>query len=396
MARQLTLPPWVLVLSLSTSLTTVNAQAYPQDSCEWTNYSSCRCFPGDSCWPTTAEWTSFNESVGGRLVATVPIAASCHHSALAPYDASTCEDLRANWWFPETHVDTSSSPMAPFWANASCDPFTAPQDQCVIGAYVQYAVKAAGVADYQATLAFAAEKNIRLVIRNTGHDYYGKSTGAGALALWTRSLQDTEFIPDYKSDIYSGKALKLGAGVDVFGAYEAADAAGIAVMAGSSPTVGVAGGFSQGGGHGPLMSVFGLGSDQVLEWEVVTAQGTHLVASPSHNADLYWALSGGGGGTYAAVVSLTVRGHQLRRVSAATLTFTNANVSEDIFLKAVQAFFMRMPTLGRAGIWASWLYYPGTFSLVPIVGPDLGETELQSVLQPTLSLLKDSSIQYGT
>ena len=49
----------------------------------------------------------------------------------------------------------------------------------------------------------------------------------------------------------------------------------------------------QGGGHSILSSAYGLAADQTLEFEVVTMQGEHIVASPTQNEDLYWALSGG-------------------------------------------------------------------------------------------------------
>ncbi|KAK7983488.1 MFS transporter [Apiospora arundinis] len=355
---------------------------------------NCKCFPGDPCWPSESEWAAFNRTVGGRLVATVPLAAPCHHSPLAPYDPVACAAVRSTWWFPETHLSSSSSPMAPFFANASCDPFTRPEDQCVLGAYPQYAVRAAGAADYQATLAFAAARRLRLVVRNTGHDYFGKSTGAGALALWTHWLKDTAVLGDYASPHYRGPALRLGAGVEGHEAYAAADAAGLAVVGGNCATVGVAGGWSQGAGHGPLNSRFGLGADQVLEWEVVTAGGRHMTASPADNSDLYWALSGGGGGTYAAVVSVTVRAHRLTVVSAATLSFTNAGVSNDTFYEAVQTYVMSLPALTQGGTWSSWLLTPGLFSVAPVVGPELGAPELETLLRPTLEFLNKSGISY--
>ncbi|KAI1459599.1 hypothetical protein F4805DRAFT_455765 [Annulohypoxylon moriforme] len=390
------LPSTLLAALLASSLDSVLAACNIPPNPQPQNGHDCRCFPGDSCWPTLAEWSSLNSTVGGRLVATVPIAASCHKSNLASYDAEACQSLRDVWWFPETHVGTSSSPMAPFFANASCDPFTAPTDQCVIGAYVQYAIKAASVADYQVTLAFATEKNIRLVIRNTGHDYFGKSTGAGALALWTHSLKDTESIDNYQSETYTGKALKLGAGISTLEAYQAADKAGAAIVGGSCATVGIAGGYSQGGGHGPLNSVFGLGANQVLEWEVVTARGQHLIASPTENSDLYWALSGGGGGTYAATISVTVRAHQLTKVSAAALNFTtSANVSTDLFNDAVKTFLLTLPALGEGGTWTAWLLASGVFSLAPIVGPNLDNEQLRALLEPTLSFLDKNGIAYN-
>ena len=59
---------------------------------------NCRCFPGDDCWPTTKEWSHFNETIDGRLVATVPLASPCH----APnYDATTCAPIKDGWKWPE-------------------------------------------------------------------------------------------------------------------------------------------------------------------------------------------------------------------------------------------------------------------------------------------------------
>ncbi|RYP50622.1 hypothetical protein DL768_003904 [Monosporascus sp. mg162] len=194
--------------------------------------------------------------------------------------------------------------MAPFFANESCEPFLPKEAPCVVGTYVQYAVDVRGVSDYQNTIRFAKEHNIRLVIRNTGHDYLGKSTGAYALAIWTQNFKFAEVL-DYASPEYTGKALRVSAGTQLIEAYRVAYDNGLVVVGGTCPSVGFAGGYSQGGGHGYLVSRYGLGADQALEWEVVTMDGSHISASPSQNQDLYWALSGGGGGTYAAVVSLT-------------------------------------------------------------------------------------------
>ena len=63
--------------------------------------SNCKCFPGDKCWPTPTEWTAFNKTLGGKLVATVPLAAPCHDDKWASYSEATCEALQANWTNPE-------------------------------------------------------------------------------------------------------------------------------------------------------------------------------------------------------------------------------------------------------------------------------------------------------
>jgi hypothetical protein len=69
-----------------------------------------------------------------------------------------------------TSAKSSSSMMTPFFANLSCDPFTLPEDPCVLGTYVQYAVNVSRPVHIYKTLAFVKEHNIRFVVRNTGHE----------------------------------------------------------------------------------------------------------------------------------------------------------------------------------------------------------------------------------
>lgn len=284
--------------------------------------------------------------------------------------------------------------MAPIFANMSCDPFTASTAQCVVGAYVQYSVNASSVEDYQTTLAFVRTHNIRLVVRNTGHDYFGKSTGAGAIALWTHHLKDVSFL-DYSSSTYQGKAMKIGAGVQNIEAQTAAHAQGLVVVGGDCQSVGIAGGYTQGGGHGPLASKLGLGADQVLEWELVTTAGDHLTASPTENPDLYWALSGGGGGTYGLVFSLTVRAYPDFQTAMANLTFSKNASDPDPFYQAVETFVTTLPAITDAGATAIWLLTSTVFSLSPMTGPGMTSEQLQALLQPTLDHLDTLGIAYG-
>lgn len=360
-----------------------------------TSGSSCRCFPGDPCWPSSAQWSSFNASIGGKLVATVPIASPCHDTFPGvSYDAEACAAIRASWDDPALHEISSSSPMAPFFANMSCDPFTGVHAPCEIGAYVPYAVNASDASDYAATLAFAKEHNIRLVIRNTGHDYFGKSTGAGALALWTRHLKKIEIF-DYEDGSYTGKAMRMGAGVQAIEAQAAANAEGLIVMQGDCETVGLAGGYTQGGGTSPLSSVLGLAADSVLEWEVVTAAGDVLKATASgENADLYWALSGGGGGTYGAVLSMTVKLYPNMPTAGASLSFMAPEDSPG-YWSVIRGFLMNLPAYEDAGATAYWVFLPGNAFILPQAFlPNGTAEELEALLAPTLTLMKQSGIPY--
>jgi hypothetical protein len=112
---------------------------------------------------------------------------------------------------------------------------------------------------------------------------------------------------DYKSPSYRGPAVKLGAGVIAGEAYETARDAGYRIVAAECGLTGITGGYAQSGGQSQLVTAYGLAADQVLEWDVVTPQGEHLIATPEKNTDLYWALTGGGGGTYGVVLSATFK-----------------------------------------------------------------------------------------
>ncbi|KFH44377.1 6-hydroxy-D-nicotine oxidase-like protein [Hapsidospora chrysogenum ATCC 11550] len=351
----------------------------------------CRCFPGDACWPAPSAWNALNESVSGHLVATVPIGSVCHGDT---YDADACGAIQAAWTTAETHTDSSSSVLVPYFANQSCDPFLPRDAPCVVGTYVQYAVGVSGVSDIQSTLSFARENNIRLVVRNTGHDYFGKSTGAGALGVWTHHLKDFDVL-DYSSPLYTGKAIRMGAGVQAGDAAAKAFAEGLTLVAGVCPTVGLAGGYTQGGGLGPLTSKYGFGADQVLEWRVVLADGSDVVATPDRHPDLYWALSGGGGGTYGVVYSMTVKAHPNELTTAANLSFSNNGSNDDTFFKAVGAFHAVVPALSDAGGTALWTVQSRGFSLGPVTAPGVTKETLDSILEPVLLRLQYLGIPYS-
>ncbi|OJD30446.1 fad binding domain protein [Diplodia corticola] len=357
-----------------------------------TTGQDCRCLPGDDCWPTASEWQQLNETVDGRLVATIPLAAPCHDPA---FNSSTCDTLRESWQWPQGHYESSSSVMAPFWANRSCDPFTSEDTPCELGNYVRYAINVSSSHHVAAGIRFASDKNIRLVVRNTGHDYNGKSTGAGSLAIWTHHLKSLSII-DYNSPTYSGKAIKVGAGVQGGEAYAAADAAGLAVVGGECPTVGIAGGYSQGGGHSPLSSKYGLGADQVLEWEVVDGTGEVHVANRQQNKDLYWALSGGGAGTYGVVLSMTSKAHHDIPVSGANLTFTAEGLSAETFYAAIGAWEAELPKLADAGAMAIYSFTNTFFAIAPITAPGVSSDQLATLLQPYEDKLSSLNITYSS
>ncbi|KAG0160614.1 hypothetical protein PDIDSM_8144 [Penicillium digitatum] len=350
----------------------------------------CHCLPSDSCWPAPSVWASLNGTVGGRLVATIPIGSPCHEPN---YDAVACAVLKKSWTTPEPHLDSSSSVMQTYFANQTCDPFTAKSQPCRLGNYVNYAVNVSSSDQVIAAVNFAREHNIRFVIRNTGHDYLGRSTGAGALSVWTHHLSDIEYT-DWSGPTYQGPAFKIGAGVVGYQILEAASAKGLVVVTGECPTVGLAGGYTQGGGHSALSTNFGLGADNTLEFEVVTAAGNLVTASRSENADLFWALSGGGAGNYGVVMSVVVQAHKDAPIAGASLEFTAANITTDTFYEAVSKFHSLLPAMVDRGVTVIYQMTSSIFLINPITAYNQTADDVQAILAPFTSELTKLHIQY--
>ncbi|KAL4994334.1 hypothetical protein BDV10DRAFT_189141 [Aspergillus recurvatus] len=294
-----------------------------------------RYLPGDPEWPTDTDWRLLNQTVGGRLIRGVPL--SQLEGCINSRDSAACASLADEWHSVDPFVDDPVNVMSPYWLNNSCSPFSGSGSTCRLGNLASYAIDIADADAAVAGIRFAQQRNIRLIIKNTGHDYLGRSAGAGSLALAN----------------YTGPAVKVGAGVQVAELFRAAQRRGLRVVGGSCPTVGVAGGWLSGGGHGALSSAYGLGADQALEYEVVTATGQHLIASPRSHASLYWALSGGGPGNYAVILSVTIKAHRDGPVAGLSLTFTNTN--PDTYWRAIVAWIRHLvdmdashPTLNTA------------------------------------------------
>lgn len=303
-----------------------------------------------------------------------------------------------------TYLTSETNPiniMSPYWQNNSCNPFLRAQNSktqststCTLGNLASYALNITSISDIITGLQFAQKNNIRLTIKNTGHDFLGRSTGAGSLALWTHNLKSISFL-NYTSSFYTGPAVHIGAGVEYADLYPLAKDHGYRVVGGSCAGIGVAGGYTQGGGHGPLLSAYGLGADQVLEWEVVTASGAHLNVSPTEHADLYWALSGGGAGNYAVVFSMTVRAYTDGPVAGAGFSFANRNNDDGIaYWEAVNAWFQTLLVLDSIkDLTTVSTITAQTFVLSYAILPDVTTTEIiDSALSPFFTKLEQLNI----
>jgi FAD/FMN-containing dehydrogenase len=166
------------------------------------------------------------------------------------------------------------------------------------GVRPQAIARCATTADVRECVRFARAYRVPLALRSGGHSYGGWSTGPGLVIDVGRMTAI-----DVQSD-----RVTAGAGVRLIDLYDAVAARGQGIAAGSCPTVGVTG-LTLGGGVGVLSRAWGLTCDDLVSARIVTADGQVRECDDAREADLFWALRGGGGGSFGVVTSLTLRTH---------------------------------------------------------------------------------------
>lgn len=131
-------------------------------------------------------------------------------------------------------VNDPTSTQWPLYQGLTCVPPSLRNEStnCTLGGYASYSINVTTVADIQLGLNFARHTNVRLVVKNTGHDFADKSIGAGALSLWTKHLDELTYYPSYQYGSYNGPAFKLGAGVETADVYLAAEQNNVTVVGG--------------------------------------------------------------------------------------------------------------------------------------------------------------------
>ena len=251
--------------------------------------------PGDLTWPSAASWQKLKQQVGGNLIPVQFPLTACQKA----FDSPGCKDVFKNLDNPFYIGDTPGITQTLGWANAW---ETKPS---------VYAVAARNAKDIAAAVNFARQHRLRLVVKGGGHSYQGTSNAADSLLVWTRHMNDItqhdNFVPQGCTTMPPQPAVTLGAGVIWLHAYDAVTTkAGKYVQGGGCTTVGVAG-LIQSGGFGSFSKHYGTAASALLEAEVVTADGQICIANACTNPDLFWALKGGGGGSFGVVSKLTLR-----------------------------------------------------------------------------------------
>lgn len=155
------------------------------------------------------------------------------------------------------------------------------------------------------TLDWAQQNNVPIASRCGGHSYEGLSQTKG-IVIDTRPMNSIYLSTDNES-------VNVGGGASLGSIYMNIGNKQLAIAAGSCPTVGVTG-HTLGGGYGLLSRPFGLACDNVLEFEMITADRKILKISAKENQDLNWALRGGGGGSFGVITQMKIKTHKVPQV----------------------------------------------------------------------------------
>lgn len=266
-------------------------------------------------------WNSLNASVDGRLVAGSPLAQPCVDDPTS----ALCSEIQhgyldevfrsnrpggftnAQW---ESCQATGQQCLLDYTNTSSTSPIGAP-NKCQMGSVSNYYLDVRSARDVSTAFEFSKTYKIPLVVKNTGHDYKGRSSAPNSLGIWTHNLKQISynhrFVPEgCRRSQPARPAVTLGAGVQWYEAYAFAEANNITIVGGTDRSVGASGGWLMGGGHSMLSNTMGLGVDRVLQFKVVTPDGRYRIANACQNQDLLYALRGGGGGTFGVVLESTV------------------------------------------------------------------------------------------
>ena len=256
--------------------------------------------PADPDWPAPERWQQLNEAVGGSLARVQPLFGACADAPTGAGCAEVTHNLRNPFYIGDQAGGTQVSGWLDAWAPAPS----------------AYALKARHTGDVVAGVNFAREHNLRLAVKGTGHSYLGTSNAADSLLIWTPAMNKVALVDSFVPQGCDGRiaptpAVTAEAGAMWIDLYHAVTGqAGRYVQGGGCTTVGVAG-LIQSGGFGSFSKGFGTAASGLLEAEIVTADGQVRTVNACNERDLFWALKGGGGGSWGVVTRVTLRTHAL-------------------------------------------------------------------------------------
>ena len=218
--------------------------------------------PGDTAWPSEADWERLNRDTAGRLIKIQSPLAACADVPAGPACAQVFKQLKNPYYLGDEPALTQTLGWVDAWTSRPSE----------------YAVAAATNADVVTAVNFAREHNLRLVVKGGGHSYQGTSNSADSLLIWTRKMNAITLHDAFVGTGCTGRnapqqSVTVEAGAIWGQVYNAVTTkAGRYVQGGGCMTVGVAG-LIQSGGFGSFSKAYGMAAASLLEAEIVTADG---------------------------------------------------------------------------------------------------------------------------
>jgi FAD/FMN-containing dehydrogenase len=338
--------------------------------------------PGDAAWPTPAQWQQLSSQVGDALVAVRSPWPACTASA----DDAACAAFFKSLKNPYVLGDDVALTQTLGWVDA----WTSRPSV--------YAVAARHAQDVAAAVNFARQHNLRIVVKGGGHSYQGTSNAPDSLLVWTRRMNDIAlhdaFVPlGCEAQAQPTRAVTVGAGAMWSHVYDAVTTRGGGyVQGGGCMSVGVAG-LVQSGGFGSFSKAFGLASASLLQAEVVTADGAVRICNDCTHPDLFWALKGGGGGSFGVVTRLTLKVHELPETFGA-VNFTVRAASDAAYRKLVALAIDLYASSLMNPHWGEQIRLRGHVLQVAMVFQGLARAEASAVWQPFFDALDAAPDDY--
>jgi FAD/FMN-containing dehydrogenase len=341
-----------------------------------------RARPTDSTWPTPSQWQRLGQQVGDALVPVHSPILAC----AASRDAAACAALFKSLKNPYFLGDDVALTQTLGWVDAWTSRPSA------------YAVAARHAQDVAAAVNFAREHNLRLAVKGGGHSYQGTSNAPDSLLVWTQRMNDIalvdRFVPDgCAGSIAPTRAVTVGAGAVWSHVYDAVTTRGGGyVQGGGCMTVGVAG-LVCSGGFGSFSKAFGLAAASLLQAEIVTADGAVRTCNACMNADLFWALKGGGGGSFGVVTRLTLKVRPLPETFGA-VNFTVRAASDVAYRKLVAMAIDFYADQLMNPHWGEQIRLRGNALQVAMVFQGFARAEAVAVWQPFFDALDAAGAEF--
>jgi FAD/FMN-containing dehydrogenase len=215
----------------------------------------------------------------------------------------------------------------------------------MIDRYPRLIARCRDTADVIAAVTFGRDNNLTIAVRGGGHNAGGLGTWDDALVVDLSPMRGVRVDPVARTARVEGGA--LWGDVD-----HATHGFGLATPSGFISTTGV-GGLTLGGGIGNLSRGFGLTIDNLLEVDVVLADGSFVTANAEQNPDLFWAVRGGGG-NFGVVTSFLFRLHAIHTVYAGPMLWHLEQATE--VLRWYRDFILQAPE--NLGGWFAFLKVP--------------------------------------